>query len=462
MNENSGKTRMKIFVPAYITGQIDLFRFQEFMRPFYPASEIVLLEESLYLLKIHIASGKVLIGKSVNFSVDNYSDGSGCTIYVIEFDDRLEEAIKDQSDIFYKSYKFTINNQDISTSFYMITGEFYAHTFRHITFQEAAKMTRISDIKPEVFDSSGTDFILCGKDRILQDLGGIVTPIIIEEVPPNTDKLGKIELKNETIFVQDRTIFYALKELSHREIIFYTLIAYFYYEQSDLSVHYLKEMRKDIDGLLQGLQIKGSVGWEWEIQELDIKRLNYLKYLSYFRSFDNTFSNVSMPLELKSWYKINKLNANINLNLNAIQFTMTEIDRMVEQKQAALATRRSKNLEYLLTMLGGLGGVGAILAALFAGGLKLETRIIAILLLLFIPLFIVLFEYLVRQGIARRSRKVYLNTKINNLIKAKQNYEVLLKATQKQGKAYPDEYFQFFFTRIKRIEEEIENLSKIK
>lgn len=280
--------------------------------------------------------------------------------------------------------------------------------------------------------------------------------------PPNTDKLGKIELKNETIFVQDRTIFYALKELSHREIIFYTLIAYFYYEQSDLSVHYLKEMRKDIDGLLQGLQIKGSVGWEWEIQELDIKRLNYLKYLSYFRSFDNTFSNVSMPLELKSWYKINKLNANINLNLNAIQFTMTEIDRMVEQKQAALATRRSKNLEYLLTMLGGLGGVGAILAALFAGGLKLETRIIAILLLLFIPLFIVLFEYLVRQGIARRSRKVYLNTKINNLIKAKQNYEVLLKATQKQGKAYPDEYFQFFFTRIKRIEEEIENLSKIK
>jgi hypothetical protein len=113
-------------------------------------------------------------------------------------------------------------------------------------------------------------------------------------------------------------------------------------------------------------------------------------------------------------------------------------------------------------MLGGLGGVGAILAALFAGGLKLETRIIAILLLLFIPLFIVLFEYLVRQGIAKRSRDLYLNTKINNLIKAKQNYESLLKSTQEQGKAFPDEYYQFFFTRIKRIEEEIENLSKHK
>ena len=456
------KTRMKILAPSYITGQIDLYRFQEYVRPFYPESEIVILDENLYLLKIHIASGKVLIGKSVNFSIDIYSGSSGCTIYVIEFDDRVEEAIKDQSNILYKSYQFTINNQDINTSFFAITGECYAHTFRQITFQEAAKMTRISDIKPEVLDSSGIDFILCGKERILTDWGGITTPLIIEEIPSNTDKLEKIELKSETIFVQDRTIFYALKELSHREIIFYTLIAYFYYEQSALSIHYLQEMRKDIDGLMQGLQIKGSVGWEWEIQEFDIKRLNFLKYLSHYRSFDNAYSNVSMPPELESWYKINKLKVNINFNLNAVQFTMTEIDRMVEQKQATLATRRSKNLEYLLTMLGGLGGVGAILAALFAGGLKLETRIIAILLLLFIPLFIVLFEYLVRQGIAKRSRDLYLNTKINNLIKAKQNYESLLKSTQEQGKTFPDEYLQFFFTRIKRIEEEIENLSKAK
>jgi len=464
---------MKILAPSYITGQIDLYRFQEYIRPFYPESEIVILDENLYLLKIHIVSGKVLIGKSVNFSIDIYSGSSGCTIYVIEFDDRVEEAIKDQSNILYKSYQFTINNQDINTSFFAITGECYARTFRQITFQEAAKMTRISDIKQEVLDSSGIDFILCGKERILTDWGGITTPIIIEEIPQNTDKLEKMELSNvakgyadgaksETIFVQDRTIFYTLKELSHREIIFFTLIAYFYYEQSDLSIHYLQEMRKDIDGLMQGLQIKGSVGWEWEIQEFDIKRLNFLKYLSHYRSFDNAYSNVSMPIAIKSRYKIDKLKANINLNLNAVQFTMTEIDRMVEQKQATLATRRSKNLEYLLTMLGGLGGVGAILAALFAGGLKLETRIIAILLLLFIPLFIVLFEYLVRQGIAKRSRDLYLNTKINNLIKAKQNYESLLKSTQEQGKAFPDEYYQFFFTRIKRIEEEIENLSKHK
>jgi hypothetical protein len=141
-------------------------------------------------------SGKVLIGKSVNFSIDIYSGSSGCTIYVIEFDDRVEEAIKDQSNILYKSYQFTINNQDINTSFFAITGECYARTFRQITFQEAAKMTRISDIKQEVLDSSGIDFILCGKERILTDWGGITTPIIIEEIPQNTDKLEKMELSN--------------------------------------------------------------------------------------------------------------------------------------------------------------------------------------------------------------------------------------------------------------------------
>jgi hypothetical protein len=331
-----------------------------------------------------------------------------------------------------------------------------------MTFQEAAKMSRIPDIKQEVFDSSGIDFIVCGKDRILQDIGGIATPIIIEDVPSDTDKLEKIELKSETIFVQDRTIFYTLKNVSHQELIFHTLIAYFYYEQSDLSVKFLQEMRKDIDGLLQGFKVKGSVGWEWEIQELDIKRLNYLKYLSFFRSFDSIYSNFSMPVELTSWYKINKFKSNINVNLDAVQFTITEIDRIVEEKQAVLASRRSKNLEYILTLFGGLGGVAAILAALFAGGLKLETRITAILLLLFIPLFIVLFECLVRRGVAKRSRNLYIDSKINNLIKAKQWYEGMLKSTQKQTIAYPDEYMQFFHARIKRIEQEIEDISKRK
>jgi hypothetical protein len=456
------KTKMKILVPIFMSGQIDLYRYQEFIRPFYPDSKIIIIDESSYLLKIHIVSGKVLIGKSVNFSADYYASNSGCSMYAIELNDRLEDIIKDPYNIMYKSYQFNINNQDISTSLYTITGEFYARTLRQMTFQEAAKMTRISDIKQEVLDNSGIDFILVGKDRILQDIGGITTPIIIEELPTNTDKLEKITLKSETIFVQGRTIFYAIKELSHQAIIFYTLIAYFYFEQSDLSVKYLQEMRKDIDGLLQGLQIKGSVGWEWEIQELDVKRLNFLKYLSFFRSFDSTYSNFSMPAELETWYKINTLKSNINVNLDAVQFTMTEIDRIVEEKQAALAGRRSKNLEYILTLFGGLGGVAAILAALFAGGLKLETRIIAILLLLFIPLAIVLFEYLVRKGITKRSRDLYLDAKINNLLKAKQWYEVMLKSTQEQGKTYPDEYYQFFFARIKRIEEEIEEIDKVK
>jgi len=453
---------MKILIPTYLTGQLDLYRIQEFIRPFYPDSEIIALRDSLSLLKVHITSGKVLIGKSVNFSIDYYSASSGCSAYIFELDDRLEQAIKDPYDIINKSYQFTINNQDIITSFFVITCEFYTHSLRCKTIQEATGSMRISDIKQEVLDNAGIDYILVGKERILTDWGGITIPLIIAETPSNTDKLERIELNSETIFVQDRTIFYATKELSHREIIFYTLVAYFYFEQSDLSLHYLNEMRKDIDGLLQGLQIKGSVGWEWEIQELDIKRLNFLKYLAYYRSFDNTYSNVSVPPVLEDWYKINKYKGNVNFNLTAIQFTMTEIDRIVEEKQAALASRRSKNLEYMLTILGGLGGVAAILAALFAGGLKLETRIIAILLLFFIPLFVVLFEYLVRQGIANRSRDLYLNTKINNLIKAKKWYEGMLKSAQEQDTVYPDEYMQFFYARIKRLDDEIENLSRAK
>jgi hypothetical protein len=456
------KTRMKILVPTYYAGQFDLYRFQEYIRPFYPESEIVIFEQGVYLLRTHIASGKVILGKSVNFSIDSYYHSSGCGISVIEFDDKVEEAIKDSSDILYKSYQFTINNQDINKTFFTIMVEFYTHTFRHKTFKETMTTMRISDIKQEVIENSGIDFLICGKDRILSDFGGTSTPIIVEEIPSNTDILKKMEMKRETIFIQDQTIFYTIKEPSYRKIFFYTLIANFYYEQSDLSVKYLQEMRKDIDGLLQGLNIKGSIGWEWEIQEFDKKRLNFLKYLSYYRSFDNVFSDVSIPPELKIWSNIKDLKANVNSNLNAIQFTMTEIDRMVEEKQAASVARRSKNLEYLLTVLGGLGGVGAILAALFAGGLKLETRIIAILLLLFIPLGIVLFEYLVRQGIAKRSRELYLKTKINNLIKSKQSYETILKTLQEQDTVIPEEFSQIFLARKKRIEEEIENLSKHK
>lgn len=453
---------MKIVLGTYTAGQVDLFRFREYMRPFYPESEIVIFEPSHYILKIHIASGKVDIGKSINFSVDVYIHSSCCVIYVMEFDDKVEPAIKDPYDIFNKSYQFTINNQDIKTSFYAITGEFYVRLRRLKTMQEAmTNWGTISDLKPEVLESSGIDFLICGKDRILSDFGGILTPVIIEEIPSSTDKLEKMELNEETIFVQDRTVFYATKESSIRKIIFYTILINFYYEQVDQSTIWLQEMQKDITGLKQGLMTKGNIGWEWEIQEFDIKRLNFLEYLPYYRSFDSGFSNLYIPPELKNLFNINDFKVSVNANLNAIQFTITEIDRMVEEKQTASATRRTKNLEYLLTILGGLGGVAAILAALFAGGLKLETRIIAILLLLFIPLGIVLFEYLVRKGIAKRSREVYLNTKINNLIKFKQQSETMLKLFQEQGKV-PEAFFQLLLARSKRIEKEIEELSKIK
>ena len=292
-----------------------------------------------------------------------------------------------------------------------------------------------------------------------------MSPLIIEEIPSNTDKLEKIEFNEETIFVQDRTIFYTTNESLHKKIIFYTLITNFYGWQVDFTVTYLYEMKKDIAGLKQGLMIKGNVGWEWEIREFDLKRLNFLEYLPYYRLFDDAYSNVYMPPELKSRFNINDLKTNTNINLDAIQFTMTEIDRMVEEKQSVLIARRSKNLEYLLTVLGGLGGVGAILAALFAGGLMMVTRIIAILLLFFIPVIIVLFEYLVRKGVAKRSRQVYINTKLTNLIKEKQGLDRILKSMQEQGKAFPEsaaEFSQGLVTRIRQLEKEIESLSKIK
>jgi len=456
---------MKILVAAYIAGQTDLYRFQEHLRPFYPESEIVTFEQSYYILKIRVASGKVYLGKSINFSIDYYLHRSSCAVYVIELDDKVEEAIKDPNTFLFKFFPFTINNQEIKNSFYFIMAELIIRALRLETHQEFVAVLNKSNIKQEVLANSGIDFLLVGKDGFYSDYGGVFSPLIIEEIPQNTDKLEKIELNEETIFVQDRTIFYTANESLHKKIIFYTLIANFYGWQVRFTTTYLYEMKKDIAGLKQGLIIKGNVGWEWEIQEFDIKRLNFLEYLPYYRMFDNIYSYSYIPTEIKSLFHLNDVKANINANLNSIQFSMTEIDRMVEEKQAALATRRSKNLEYLLTVLGGLGGVGAILAALFAGGLKLETRIIAVLLLLFIPLFIVVFEYLVRKGITKRSREAYVNTKITNLIKEKQGYERFLKLMQEQGKAFPEsqaEFSQGAINLIKRIEKEIEELSKIK
>ena len=215
------KTRMKILVPTFIAGQFDLYRFREYMRPFFPESEIVIFEQGVYLLRTHIASGKVILGKSVNFSIDSYYHSSGCGISVIEFDDKVEEAIKNQSNILYKSYQFTINNQDINSTFFTIMVELYTHTFGHKTFQEVMTTMRISDIKQEVLENSGIDFLICGNDRILSDFGGMSTPIIIEEIPQNTDKLEKIELNGEPIFIQDQTIFYAAKEPSYKKLFFY-------------------------------------------------------------------------------------------------------------------------------------------------------------------------------------------------------------------------------------------------
>lgn len=457
------KTRMKFLIPTYIASQIDLFRIQEYMRPFYPDSKIIILNPSHHILKVHLCSGKFDIGKIVNFSSYVYVHASGCILYTIELDDKIESIINNRFSVYNKSYQFTINNQDIKTSFNALNAEFYVRLRRLNTIQEAmTKWGSISDLNQEMLDNSGVDFLLFGKDRVLSDFGGIFSSLIIEETPSSTDTLEKIATSEEIIFIQDRTIIYATKESSISEILLGTILTNFYYWQTDISTIWLQEMEKDIAGLRHGFMTKGNIGWEWEIQEFDIKRLNFLKYLPYYRSLDNTFLNLNLPPGIRNLFNINDFKTSVNANLNAIQFTITEIDRMVEEKQAASTTRRSKNLEYLITIIGGLGGMAAILAVFFAGGLKLESKIFAILLLILIPISVVIFEFLVRKSVARRSREVYIKTKINNLAKYKQQTENMLKSYQEQGAAVPEEFSQLLLARLKRTEKEIEELSKRK
>lgn len=457
---------MKLVFAGCFTGQTDLYRFREHIRPYYPESEIIDFVQQYYLLKIHVASGKVHLDKDVGFSIDCYMHRSSCFVFVIELDDKFEEAIKDPSTFIFKFFPFIINNQEMKNSFYFIITDLPTRMLRLENHKDLTAINSISDIKQEVIDNSGIDFLLYGKNNIYFAFIGRLSPIIIEEIPSNTNKLEKIELDEETIFIKDRYIFYTTSEPIHKQIIFYTLITNFYGFQGDVIGVCQDDMKKDIVGLKQGLKIKGSVGWEWEIQEFDIKRLNFLEYLAYYRFFDDAYSRVYIPFQLKAKFDVNDIKTvNITPNLDAVQFTITEIDRIVEEKQTALATRRTKNLEYLLTILGGLGGVAAIFAALFTGGLKPETRIIAILLLFFIPLTAVVFEYLVRKGIAKRSREAYLNTKIANLTKQKQSLEQWLRAMQTQGKTIPEtkaEFSQTMTTQIKQMEKEIENLSNAK
>jgi len=448
---------MKIIVPFSVGGPVDLYKFFEYMRHLCPEGELTTIEDHL-ILRLLITEGYVKIGKKIGFKINFVLLSNGSGGFIIELDSEIEEVFKDTEAFLFRDFEFHVKDEKKNTSFYSFMIKFMLYMLRLEKIKRLAKVHALSNLKKEVVSESGIDFLLKGKEDLFLGFG--YRTYIMLKKKPEEKEYNSILLNDNRIYFKGERIFYISDDETERKLLLFILIAGFYDRYRNFTALWTQELKKDITTLREGIKIKGAIEWEWEQKELEIKKLNLLDFFTFYRTRDTLYSQLNIPQDLQKLLKIDIYKKNIEENIRAVQFMIEEIGKIVNEKQTGALTAQTKRVEYLLTMLGVLGGLAAILAALFSGNIGIVARVVIVSLLLLMPVGVASLEFFIRRKIRERSRRAYINTRVENLLREKMEIGKILKAF-KMGEEISGakaEIIEFYQRRIQEIEAEIEDL----
>jgi len=347
---------VKLVLPFSIGGSVDLYRFREYISDRYPNGVFEIVEDFL-ILKLPIAGGEIVAKAEFDISLWLLSSGMG--LFIINLSSNIDEALTQRKRFLYQEWEMAVNNQKMKRSIYSLAIDFLLAVFHLRRLEDARMLYHRSRLKDEV-SSSGIDFLLTGKEELFLGFSYQVYLILRDKI------------------AEGRYIFFASSDEEERRILFFLLLTTFYNRLVFFTIAWVRGLKKDILNLREGLKVKGTIGWEWARDELEAKRLNFLDFLSYYRYHDCHYSTQDIPSSIMEQLNLKTYIKKIEENIATAQFLIEEIARLVAEKQGQTFTHHTRRLEYLITILGALGGIAAILAAIFGGNISFPLRFLAI------------------------------------------------------------------------------------
>lgn len=453
---------MALCLHLFLGGTIDIYKFKGYIEKFYKEIDFITVDDIL-LLKINIEKGKVDIGENtLDFKCYFILNTSGIGLLIFEFSKIIDEAIEDIENFLFKNYSFKIKEKEEERSFYSQAIDFFLNIFKLKNIREASSLHGLPDIKNEVKNKSGINFITYGKGKIIPGFSGNFI-LFFRKPEEITEDINEFVIGDNKFHLKNRNKFYITDDKTKHKIFLYIIIMGFYHRYLGISTKFIEDLKNDIRNLKKGRKTEKAVSWEWEREELEHKRLNFLDFLSIYKQRESWFSTINISRKLMQKMSITNIKNNLAENLETMEFMMGEISDLVSEKQTETFNYRTRRLEYLITILGGLGGVAAILAAIFGGNISTNIRVLAVLLIILIPAGIVFFEYFIRKRIKKSSHEAYINARINDLENEKQEYVRTLKTLKEEkeiNSSSKAEILQLYENLIEDIKIQIEELQK--
>ena len=449
---------MKIIVPFFFGGPVDLFKFKEYIGRYYPDLKFLIKFDRIFLeiklVEANMKKGRVIITSRVS--------SSGISLIIIEFDrEDIEEVKKDVRKFLLTDFEFKIKNEVKKCSLYSFMIEFFLRIFKLSKLEEAADLVSLSRLDKEILNDSGIEFHPVGKDGLFV---GFDTPFVIIFTKKRLSGFKKINMEGKDIYLKTDDFFYIKNKSIEEKLIYFIFSISFYKKYANLSSLLIDELKKDITGLKAGIELKKAIEWEWKQREVERKKMNFLEIVSHYKYTDSYYFTEDFPEELMRFTGIYKYRTIIEKNIDFAKFIMENIDKLIVEKQSQILTSHTRRLEYLLTLFGSLGGVATILAVFFSPTLSLPLKILFIIAVILMPGAIVLFEYLFRRRLRRRGRSIYISSMIKSLKQEKQELEKLLKTVETVYELYGNitgkEIISLYRKLLKQKEYEIEELKK--
>jgi hypothetical protein len=229
-----------------------------------------------------------------------------------------------------------------------------------------------------------------------------------------------------------------------------------------MSTAWEKDLREDVKKLKLSSKEKVAIFWREERGALEEKNLNFMNFSSYVSvqliALENSEYKILDKSKLLHLNDIKTRTKQLLGSISEVKYMFHNLNRIIDLRESISISHGSEKVENSLKLLGVLGGVAAILAATFAGGIPISLRFIAIAVIIFAPLIYFIFNKRAAKLKRRRTRKYYLQTKILETkrgILTIEEQKHFIESEKSVGEAVKKEMVETYLDRLGYLQNEV-------
>ena len=451
-----------LYIPFGFSARIDIHRLRAYLARLELESSVEDVHD-LQCLRVTLGRGELRLNPPAEVQCFCHIFPDGSAVFSTEISCLLEEAVEDPLRFLTRTLPLTRGEGSTEESFF---GAFFLPFLCRLLgakdSAELAKLRKASRLVPGFREASGVDFFLLGKEDILTGFSGHLLALAeVDELPEGQvvrEAGPKVVAKGATLYVEG-TATAQLKEdmvsLCQKKAFLERHLLYCLAWETHLA--------RDIHVLKTSTTEKSEIMWDEERDTLELKTLNFLEFVSFVDSRRPAVERQKCRMlnteRMEELLEFERYARSLSQGLARVEQLLAQLNRIIESRQALSVRRATERVEHLLSVLGVLGGVAAVLAVILAGGLSAWARAGAVAALLALPAVFLGAQRKYRALAEKKSKRYYAEAKVRRLRRELQELKQLIESVRADPSLDPalkQEVVRIYSAGLEDLERELE------